>query len=294
MGIIKWNNTLLYSTNRRITLAGTLLELHTYKKDFFIGDRPKSNKPEELRKKKPEATAEEKLIYKRNRAKKMFRHYVYSNMHIYRNEIGIKHKAIFMTLTFANNIQDIEYANREFTKFIQRLNLYITGKKTSYSKYVAVIEFQERGSIHYHILFFNLPFIKNIRDEVGRIWGYGMIDVSSKTSAKGAVKYMTKYLVKHFGDPRLQGKKSYFTSHNLKKPLIVYYDELIDQILLSIPENVDSHESDKIPTGYMGDLVYTSYDLGKKPKVLKRILEIIESTGYDGPAKSLPKEIMNI
>ncbi|MFL2072876.1 hypothetical protein ACEN32_11285 [Marinilactibacillus psychrotolerans] len=54
----------------------------------------------------------------------------------------------FMTLTFAENIQDITYADNEFKKFMKRFNYKYKRK----SKFLAVREFQKRGAIHYHLL----------------------------------------------------------------------------------------------------------------------------------------------
>ena len=66
-------------------------------------------------------------------------------------------KPVFITLTFADNIQDLFIANAEFTLFIKRLNYYVFKQKKSILKYLVVPEFQKRGAVHYHIIFFNLP-----------------------------------------------------------------------------------------------------------------------------------------
>lgn len=79
----------------------------------------------------------------------------------------------FMTLTFKDNIQDVKYTNVEFKKFIKRLNYYLYNEKKQNLKYLAVWEKQKRGAIHYHIIFFEFPFI-NIND-LQRIWGNGFV-----------------------------------------------------------------------------------------------------------------------
>ena len=89
----------------------------------------------------------------------------------------------FMTLTFKENIQDITYTNYEFNKFIKRLNFYLYHEKKQKLKYLAVWENQKRGAIHYHIIFFDFPFIKT--KDLQEIWGHGFvkinkIDVDSK------------------------------------------------------------------------------------------------------------------
>lgn len=61
----------------------------------------------------------------------------------------------FLTLTFADNLTDIDKANYQFKKFIERLKYRYSSIEL---KYIAVIEFQKRGAVHYHLLN-NLPYI---------------------------------------------------------------------------------------------------------------------------------------
>lgn len=126
----------------------------------------------------------------------------------------------FMTLTFKENIQDVKYTNVEFKKFIKRLNYYLYNEKKQKLKYLAVWEKQKRGAIHYHIIFFELPFI-NI-DELQRIWGNGFvkinkIDVDSKDN-RG--RYVSKYFSKDI-DEKDYKQKAFFKSQNLKKPIVI-------------------------------------------------------------------------
>ena len=126
----------------------------------------------------------------------------------------------FMTLTFKENIQDVKYTNVEFKKFIKRLNYYLYNEKKQKLKYLAEWEKQKRGAIHYHIIFFELPFI-NI-DELQRIWGNGFvkinkIDVDSKDN-RG--RYVSKYFSKDI-DEKDYKQKAFFKSQNLKKPIVI-------------------------------------------------------------------------
>lgn len=126
----------------------------------------------------------------------------------------------FMTLTFKENIQDVKYTNVEFKKFIKRLNYYLYNEKKQKLKYLAVWEKQKRGAIHYHIIFFEFPFI-NI-DELQRIWGNGFvkinkIDVDSKDN-RG--RYVSKYFSKDI-DEKDYKQKAFFKSQNLKKPIVI-------------------------------------------------------------------------
>ena len=127
-------------------------------------------------------------------------------------------KTKFMTLTFKENIQDVSYTNYEFSKFIKRLNYQLYHAKKQYLKYLAIWEKQKRGSIHYHIIFFALPFIKT--KELQEIWGHGFvrinkIDVDSKDN-RG--RYVSKYFSKNV-DEKTYKQKSFFKSQNLIMPI---------------------------------------------------------------------------
>lgn len=78
----------------------------------------------------------------------------------------------FFTLTFAENKTDVKDCNYIFMKFIQRLK-YKFGKDI---KYLAVIEFQQRGAVHYHVLS-NIPYIK--QDELQDLWGQGFVFINA-------------------------------------------------------------------------------------------------------------------
>lgn len=118
----------------------------------------------------------------------------------------------FITLTFKENIIDNKIANQEFKLFIKRLR-YIY-KEFSY---IAVVERQKRGAIHYHIIFFNLPFV-DVK-ELYNLWGNGFIDVQSLSKIGNVGFYMTKvidYMCKELTQ-RDKSQKIFFTSRNIKK-----------------------------------------------------------------------------
>lgn len=87
---------------------------------------------------------------------------------------NFNNQSAFITLTFAKNMQDIDKANYEFKKWQQKM------KRKIDFKFVGVIEFQERGAIHYHLIC-NLDYdkkkLKNRKwrqekeRELARTWG---------------------------------------------------------------------------------------------------------------------------
>lgn len=151
----------------------------------------------------------------------------------YKKSNGAVYPPIFLTLTFEENVQDWDYANTEHTNFLKRLNYRVYGKKCSELAYISVPELQDRGAIHYHILFFNLPYIDKL--EVQEIWGNGQTRIETEKmkdmQGENLGKYITKYMTKQFyskdkngeykfyySQDKWEGKKVYFASKNLIKP----------------------------------------------------------------------------
>lgn len=136
----------------------------------------------------------------------------------------------FLTYTFAKNITDVAIANPMFTNYIKRLNYHTFGAKASIIKYVAVPEFQKRGAVHYHAVFFNLPMINARREhktgEFADLWKHGFIKKKNVSDVPNIGIYMTKYMTKDANDRRLVGRKKYFSTRGLFKPVVVSYKHI--------------------------------------------------------------------
>ena len=121
----------------------------------------------------------------------------------------------------------MELANYKFMKFIRRL-------KYNYEdfRYLVVVEFQDRGAIHYHMLS-DFGYIEH--KDLEEIWGNGFVWIRDLLTANNGKPvdnvgaYIVKYMNKDVLDKRLMGKKAFFTSKNLRRPEIIYEDmSLID------------------------------------------------------------------
>lgn len=131
----------------------------------------------------------------------------------------------FLTLTFAENVCDIETANYEFKKFRQKLERYL-GRKF---KYLGVIEFQKRGAVHYHLMM-DVPFIE--WRKLSEIWGHGRIQIERIRKPNRAGIYMAKttgYLMKGVEDVRLFGRKIFFYSYKLLDKITEWTDNFIKE-----------------------------------------------------------------
>lgn len=172
----------------------------------------------------------------------------------------------FLTLTFAENIKDVDQANYEFKKFKQKLER-IYNKNDKLLKYVTVIEFQDgktyidkfgnvckgtgRGVVHYHLLLFDAPYID--WKEISNKWANGFICINKCDDIDNMGAYLSKYMTKDNDDSRLSGKKRYFASYKtLKKPRIYKLDINFD--ITSI------YNSDHIVTQYTKHISNDSYE----------------------------------
>ncbi|WP_430615846.1 hypothetical protein IGI71_002830 [Enterococcus sp. DIV1279b] len=123
----------------------------------------------------------------------------------------------FLTLTFRENVQDIDYANNEFKKFIKRLNYALYHTKKAKIKYLATWEKQKRGAVHYHIILFDFPYISV--NHLTTIWGHGYVKINQidVDSVENRGRYISKYFDKEL-DLKEHKKKAFFKSRNLKLP----------------------------------------------------------------------------
>lgn len=174
----------------------------------------------------------------------------------------------FFTLTFKDNITDVKEANYLFMKFIQRLKYYFSKIDKSFVlKYLAVIEFQSRGAVHYHVLS-NIPYIeqKILQD----IWQNGFVYINAINHVDNIGAYIVKYMTKDNTDSRLQGFKGYFYSLNLRKPEeIVNHDlkefaklEKIIKEKYKIDEIKPVYEN-VFDTEFLGSCEYKQYNLNR-------------------------------
>lgn len=221
---------LLANYRKKAVVSGSVIEIYEYENDVIYGykDVKKSVKG-----RKSEASKEDKEINREKvcqRAERDLRRLINAN---YR-----KGESRFVTLTFKDNIQDLKWANREFSKFVMRWQ-YKLGYKLQYS---AVVEFQKRGAIHYHCIFYNIPQkldLPKLRD----IWGYGSVNVKRIEHVDNVGAYMVKYMSKNSIDKRLEGQKMYFNSRGLIKPQEIKEPEVVEALAESLQNQVPKYEN---------------------------------------------------
>lgn len=103
---------------------------------------------------------------------------------------------LFLTLTYAENMQDSTRLYLDLNKFIKRLKYKFKDK--SRIEYITVVEPQKRGAWHAHILikFIDLDKIYIPNALISSVWGLGFVNVQSiaKMSVDNLGAYLTAYL----------------------------------------------------------------------------------------------------
>ncbi len=257
-----------------------MFEYYQYASPVRIDPLPQSNpQPPRVKEKKKKDHREESSI---RRSRKNIKRLVNANAGFHYKNLKLK-KAfmpIFVTLTCKENIQNIKIGNRHYSKFIQRLNHALFKKKKNILKYVAVIEFQKRGAIHYHIIFFNLPFNKGNKKIIEQCWGQGFIKMEAiKKHINNVGNYILKYITKDNADSRLVGKKCYFASKNLIKSAVIKDPAKIAFIMNFVSRQDFEHqrfcENPEFGPAYL-QTIYNVEDKG----FVRGILDLLVKPGY--------------
>jgi len=189
----------------RLTISQTEVEFWEYAHPYLISKHGPRNA---LR---SSNTGKERRIQNLNATRNRIRRLVNANVGRYGYE------ACFLTFTYKANQADIDQAWSDWASFMRRMRSRF-GKLHALS----VMEFQKRGAVHFHCIFFNLPPSVEASERSGReiasLWGLGFVDVERIRSARNVGAYVCKYLNKSADDERLRGKKFFSTTKNLLSP----------------------------------------------------------------------------
>ena len=233
--------------NKKIIISGKKLEIYNYSDLLVLGEKSKNN---EGRKGKKDLSKEQKNI-NHDRARKDT--LVKARNNIIRLIASNSDLQTFITLTYKENFQDISESKNHLNLFFKKLQRDY--KEYNFLKYLYVLEFQERGALHYHILTnlnaldnkFNIKSASNITkksDEQkelennfrARYWTHGFIDIrnlATDNEIRNISKYVASYLVQELLDLDLQGNRCYGYSRNLDKPITkkISSDETIEDLI---------------------------------------------------------------
>lgn len=207
---------------KKIIIYANKLELYEYEKDIVVLRRPSrkgriSNASDEDLGADGEDSLSDRLLGKRQdnarRASLDFRRIVASNL-------GGSTRPLLATFTYRDNFTELAGAYKHYSSFIQSLR-YKYGKDF---RYVCVPEFQKRGAVHFHALFWGLPEEVFLQERttrrIAQLWGRGYVYLKETDGDEKLSFYLSKYMAKAFVDPRLKNQKCYVASQNILRPIV--------------------------------------------------------------------------
>ena len=247
---------------KKIVYSGDVVEVYEYDKGYLKGyENNNANTGRKIDYKSENYEEHRKQVLQRS--KKNLRRLINANVGQYGKEFTAK----FLTLTFKENIKDLDKANYEFEKFIKRLNYHCFGTKKANLKYTCVVEFQKRGAIHYHVIIYNMPYIK--ANDIGNVWGNGFIKINKIDDVDNVGAYVSEYLGqaekgqgKNIEDDRLQGKKSYFSSRGLYNPIEITDKKIVEQVATALLNEKLTYSA-TFENEHLGNITYKQYNLKK-------------------------------
>lgn len=217
----------LYNTT--LTLSGKRIELKKYTKPILSTFYRKTIRTPRSKTQPPE-------LYKRrndnlHRARKTVTNLIHCNLPITK---APQHKRPrFILFTYADsirgNIRNRKAHKQDMAEFMRKLKKYLHKKEL---KYVWVIEKQPCGNTHFHVVFFELPYLD--KNKIEQMWGHGFVKFKEiKTSykdTKHTANYVGKYITKD-ADEKDMNERCYSTSLDLTKPTVVHSVHVIRSIL---------------------------------------------------------------
>ena len=104
-------------------------------------------------------------------------------------------RALWVTLTYAENMTDTKRLYKDFHAFWKRFLRYLKKEGHPRAEYISAAEPQGRGAWHLHILAIfptNAPYIPN--SAMAQIWGHGFTKTQSLKGVDNPGLYLTAYL----------------------------------------------------------------------------------------------------
>lgn len=120
---------------------------------------------------------------------------------------------LFITLTYADNVQDTKKIYKDFEAFKKRLKRYLKVDTADF-KYLVAVEPQGRGAYHFHLLI-KQTNVKNLyikNEKVADLWGFGFVNVRRLKNNDNVGAYLTAYLTNTLAPDDLPDEAVDFTA----------------------------------------------------------------------------------
>jgi len=263
--------------------SGDVIEIYQYEKDPTSTGCRKRVQPE---------TGVKRLRVARNRRPDNVRRLRRGFVRLVRANTTTDNPPALITLTM-RAIVSIEEASPYLTVFFQTLR---KNHGTGF-RYIAVPEFQKRGAVHYHCLVWGLPddiifnetpyvawckktyrqhslvrryvewcFEKSFDPRESRgtrylqaCWARGFVDCVPTDGSPKLAGYLAKYMSKAMQDERLGGKRAYYPSRNVLRPMLANTAQFLDHSKLIWGVDNELITSREFDTVWLGRCLYRMY-----------------------------------
>lgn len=234
---------LIKKSHYKVIKCGNIIEVYYYAEPYFYNFGKVRSNEDFIEKTEEDLPRIDNLT----RAQRKIKRLVNSNAFVY------GYKPIFATYTFKKNEDDIKTANFYFKRHIDDIRRRIVGRSV---RYVAVPELQYRGAIHYHVVFFDLPYIPDIKTVFASSWGQGFVQIKAVEHVRNIGAYVSKYFSKLWHDKRVKGTKGYFSTEGLYQPEVYRDIAILDKYDIVDLEFAQSFSSSK-----HGEIIYKQYKI---------------------------------
>jgi len=211
----------------KFIISGKIFELYEYEKGLriFYGNRKKKKTHQKS------ASNDDLVSDRKNEGQSSFqqarrrdnaRRAVMAFRRLVLCQIGKFDNPLLITFTYAENIKSLQQGYKDFNAFIRSMR-YKYGQSF---RYVAVPEFQTRGAVHFHALFWGLAEQDSIvRQErstraLAKSWKQGFVYVKQTDGNERLSSYLAKYMSKAFLSPNLANQRAYTSSRNCLRPIV--------------------------------------------------------------------------
>lgn len=99
-------------------------------------------------------------------------------------------ESVYVTLTYDYLMRDFNGAINDFNRFLNKLKYHFGSKRF---EYLRIIEPQETGSWHFHLLLKsseNGEYIRLSKDDITNLWGHGSVKLSQIYDVEGLAVYL--------------------------------------------------------------------------------------------------------
>ena len=195
----------------------------------------------------------------------------------------------FLTLTFAESMPYLTEANKLFNTALKR----ILRAKPNF-QYISVVEFQKDidyhgnikplgGSVHYHLLCnITMPDNMTLSDVFAwerrfalKYWKNGFVKIKDVKTVTNMGAYFCKYLGKDMFEKRMFGKKKFFCSQTLNKPIEMTGGKAISFFNRYVKSTQPIFEK-TFTSEYTGKVDYSAYTLVEDVSVKTSVSDYVK------------------